>query len=45
MDLFMPIKNGFDATVEIMDVLRRERALNGGYDTSNDLQAPAAMAA
>ena len=37
MDLIMPIMDGFNATISIMDILRRERALKACYDTSRDL--------
>jgi len=45
MDLIMPIMDGFDATTEIMDILRQERVLKGTYDMSNDNSQPAKMAA
>ena len=44
MDLVMPILNGFDATNQIMDILRQERAIAGTYDTSNDAKKPQEMA-
>jgi len=44
MDLKMPILDGFDATVQIMDILRSERVLKG-YDTSKDNTDAARMAA
>jgi len=44
MDLMMPILDGFDATVQIMDILRSERVLKG-YDTSKDNKDAARMAA
>jgi len=38
MDIIMPVMDGFEATIGIMDILRQERALKGKtYDTSNDL--------
>ena len=45
MDLFMPILDGFDATSQILDILRQERAIAGTYDTSNDYKRPQEMAA
>ncbi len=45
MDLVMPILDGFDATTQIMDILKQERAIAGTYDTSNDTKKPAEMAA
>lgn len=45
MDLVMPILNGFDATNQIIDILRQERAIAGIYDTSNDAKKPKEMAA
>ena len=36
MDLMMPICDGFDATIQIMDILKQERQFSGKYDTSND---------
>ena len=38
MDIIMPIMDGFQATIGIMEILRQERALKSTkYDTSNDL--------
>ncbi len=45
MDLVMPILDGFDATTQIMDILKQERAIAGTYDTSNDTKKPQEMAA
>ena len=45
MDIIMPVMDGLEATIRIMEILRQERTLNASkYDRSKDSTQPARMA-